>query len=109
MGPGHRRTRSVDELRSTIAAWEIGQDPTYFFTPREWDRMSAEPELLEALAEASRTQEAQWRAMRLHVEALREDAFATCETCSTRFTGRKDARYCSPGCRQKAYRERNAQ
>jgi hypothetical protein len=33
----------------------------------------------------------------------------TCETCGREFTARRnDARYCSPGCRQKAYRDRHA-
>ena len=33
----------------------------------------------------------------------------TCETCGREFTARRnDARYCSPACRQKAYRDRHA-
>lgn len=30
----------------------------------------------------------------------------TCPVCSRPFTGRHDARYCSPACRQRAYRTR---
>ena len=34
---------------------------------------------------------------------------SVCETCGREFTARRnDARYCSPACRQKAYRHRNA-
>lgn len=32
----------------------------------------------------------------------------TCRQCGTEFEGRADAAYCSPGCKQKAYRKRNA-
>jgi len=34
---------------------------------------------------------------------------SVCETCGREFTARRnDARYCSPACRQNAYRHRNA-
>lgn len=33
----------------------------------------------------------------------------TCDVCGNTFAGRADARYCSPKCRQKAYRTRAAQ
>jgi hypothetical protein len=40
----------------------------------------------------------------------REHRRATCETCGETFTPtRSDSRYCSPACRQKAYRERKSE
>lgn len=79
------------------------------YSPREWDLIARESGWLDRLAEAARSQENYWRGMRLHVEALQADSFSVCETCSEQFTGRKDARYCSPACRQKAYRDRSSQ
>lgn len=40
---------------------------------------------------------------------LRMSAFLrTCDVCGTEFHGRADAAYCSPACRQKAYRRRQS-
>lgn len=66
-----------------------------------------EPGLLDHLIELSRAIEDNAREDRVRFIAMRDGSTRHCTTCGDPFVAlRSDARYCSPRCRQKAYRQR---
>lgn len=89
----HQRERSAQSLL------------VYTEMQEEWLR--AEPDVLDHLIAMAEENERQERRTRAYLTALRDDLSTTCALCGESLrTTRADATYCSPACRQKAYRLR---
>lgn len=88
-----RIAHAAFQFSVTIGALDVG---------RSWSRLK-EPERIEVIAQLR-------EAARAYNDLARagEAVTATCATCGNAFVPRRsDARYCSPACRQRAYRERH--
>lgn len=89
------------------AAGSIG-DPALWFTDKEWAWIRAEPGLVEHLEDVMRERESDARRARLYIHGLSTCDGNMCNECGGMIIGRAGARYCSPACRQKAYRARKS-
>lgn len=89
-----------------VQGWSPDQRIEYEDYNWQW---LADADLLDHMAQVAATRADSWRQVAIKAAALRDGTTRNCEGCGESFTpARSDAKYCSPACKQKAYRARMA-
>ncbi len=100
------RSNSLEVARTIIGIARTSIDIGIMFNRHDWEKIKNEPGLLDDMIASFKARAVESKKIALQLEALRDDTRNFCTVCGSEFVGRTDARYCSPACRQRAYRTR---